>query len=45
MKGLEELNDGVPRKIKIISNCHFSNENQSINNKNNYISGGIIEEV
>ena len=45
IKGLEDLNDGIPRKIKIISNCHFSIEISNNNCENDYISGGIVEEV
>ena len=44
IKGLEELNNDEPKKIKIMSRYHISIENNNINN-NTYISGGIVEEV
>ena len=44
IKGLDELNNNIPKKIKIISPNIFSIENND-NNKNKYINGGIVEEV
>lgn len=43
IKGLEELNDCEPIKIKIINAKTFSIE-KKIETENNYISGGIVEE-
>ena len=45
IKGLDELNDNNPKKIKVISRNTFSIENNYCNNKNEYINGGIVEEV
>ena len=44
IKGLEGLNDGIPRKIKIISKNCVSIKNDK-NFIGDYISGGIIEEI
>ena len=43
IKGFEELNEGEPKKIKIIDNNTFSIENNE-ETQNTYISGGIVEE-
>ena len=45
IKGLEELNDGVPRKIISYTNNSFTIENNHKDNLNKkYENGGIIEE-
>ena len=45
VKGLEELNDGIPRKILSYTNNSFTIENKNKNNLNSkYINSGIIEE-
>ena len=44
VKGLEFLNDNIPKKIQKVSNNSFEIENNYKINKK-YINGGIIEEV
>ena len=46
VKGLEELNDDIPKKIISFTHDSFTIENNIKNNKNNkYEYGGIIEEI
>ena len=45
VKGLEFLNDGIPRQIKNSSRKSFEIENNNISRNNRYINNGIIEEV
>ena len=45
VKGLEELNDGIPRKIKSSTHNSFLIDNNDKNNNGIYESGGIIEEI
>lgn len=44
VKGLEFLNDNIPKKISKVTNNSFEIEN-NFNTKKKYINGGIIEEV
>ena len=47
VKGLEELNDGIPKKIISATHNSFIIENnyKNENNNNKYENGGIIEEI
>ena len=45
VKGLEFLNDGIPREIKKVTDKSFEIEINNNNNNNKYISDGIIEEI